>query len=138
MKSRLALLLSLTVFFAQVHMLGQSDTWADPATRLMWTAQDNGSDVDWNQATNYCATLRTGGYTNWRLATIDELEGLVDPTQDMNGYFIKGGIRVSGVVWSSSDRMFGETWGVNFKDGQRTSVTTDFNFRTRALCARRF
>ena len=138
MKSRLALLLLLTMFFGPVHMLGQSDTWTDPATRLMWATQDNGSDVDWNQAGNYCSALRLAGHANWRLATIEELEGLYDPTQDVNGYYIKGGIRVSGVVWSSSDRESGEAWGINFKDGQRTSVPTDFNFRTRALCVRRF
>lgn len=137
MKSRLALLLSLTMFLAQVHMLGQSDTWTDPATRLMWAGQDNGSDLDWNSAANYCKTLRLGGYANWRLATIDELEGIYDPGQDVNGYHIKGGIRVSGVVWSSSDRPPDEAWGFNFKDGQRTAVPTDYNFRTRAACVRR-
>ncbi len=137
MKSRLALLLSLIMSLGQVRVLGQSDTWTDPATRLMWATQDNGSDVDWNQAANYCATLRLGG-AQWRLPTIDELQSLYDPTQDFNGYYIKGGIRVSGVVWSSSDREFGEAWGFNFKDGQRTAVPTDFNFRTRAVCVRRF
>jgi|ERR1700674_629062 len=137
MKSRLALLLTLTMVLGQIRMLGQSDTWTDPTTKLMWAGQDNGSDVDWNSAVNYCKTLRLGGHANWRLATIDELEGIYDPTQDVNGYHIKGGIRVSGVVWSSSDRLFGEAWGFNFKDGQRTSNPTDFDFRSRAVCVRR-
>ena len=45
---------------------------------LMWTIQDNGSDVDWNEATRYCENLMLGGDTNWRLPTEDELRGLKD------------------------------------------------------------
>lgn len=33
-------------------------TWTDPATGLTWSKKDNGSDVNWNQASEYCSTLQ--------------------------------------------------------------------------------
>src|ERR1035437_10122075 len=49
-------------------------TWTDPATGLMWTKKDNGSDVDWNQASAYCSNLQLAGYKDWRLPNIEELQ----------------------------------------------------------------
>src|SRR5690242_17745520 len=50
--------------------------WTDPSTGLMWAGKDNGKDVNWHKAINYCRDLRLGGYSDWRLATIDELQGI--------------------------------------------------------------
>jgi len=52
--------------------------WIDPSNRLTWTAKDNGKRVSWHRATKYCRSLRLAGYSDWRLATIDELESLVN------------------------------------------------------------
>jgi hypothetical protein len=30
-----------------------ASTWTDPATSLMWTMRDNGSNVNWSEATLY-------------------------------------------------------------------------------------
>src|SRR5271157_742440 len=70
------------------------DTWTDPATGLMWTHQDNGADINWDQARSYCANLRLGVYSGWRMATIEELKAIDDPSL---GEFrhIKGGIHLS-------------------------------------------
>jgi hypothetical protein len=54
--------------------------WVDFSTGLMWTAKDNGKDVSWRQATKYCRDLRLAGFSDWRLATIDELAGIYDGT----------------------------------------------------------
>ena len=53
--------------------------WTDPDTNLIWTKVDNGSDVTWQQANAYCANLHLAGNSDWRLPTIDELQGLYDP-----------------------------------------------------------
>jgi hypothetical protein len=53
-------------------------TWTDKATGLMWAKDSTSSDVTWNEASNYCSNLRLAGYSNWRLATIDELAGISD------------------------------------------------------------
>jgi len=93
--------------------------------------------VNWNQAKDYCANLRLGSYTNWRLATIDELEGIYDQTQNVNGNHIKGGIKLSAWTWSSSAGPYsGEAWGFNFGDGKRYSLMVA-SAALSALCVRR-
>ena len=53
-------------------------TVLDTKTNLMWAAKDNGSDINWVNAKSYCENYRGGGYTDWRMSTLDELEGLYD------------------------------------------------------------
>jgi hypothetical protein len=53
-------------------------TVLDTRTNLMWAANDNGSNIDWQGAKSYCANYRGGGYTDWRMPTQDELAGLYD------------------------------------------------------------
>jgi Protein of unknown function (DUF1566) len=102
----------------------------------MWARQDNGSSVNWNQANNYCSNLRLGGYTNWRLGTVDELAGIYDQTQDVKGWHIKGGIQLSGWTWSNSQgSASGEAWGFGFNSGKRASVQLVY-YSIRALCVR--
>jgi hypothetical protein len=117
----------------------QDMVWTDPATGLMWTRQDNGSDVDWYQANDYCQNLSLGGYASWRQPTVDELVGIYDKTQNVGGH-IKGGIKLStGWVWSS--RSSGKAWNFPFTAGKRYScrflALRDRELR-RALCVRRF
>lgn len=52
--------------------------WVDPANGLMWAAKDSGKRGSWRKAMKYCRKLRLAGYKDWRLATIDELESLVN------------------------------------------------------------
>jgi hypothetical protein len=48
----------------------------DTETSLMWASRDNGSVINWYNAKNYCENYRGGGYTDWRLPTLDELKKL--------------------------------------------------------------
>jgi hypothetical protein len=52
-------------------------TVLDTRTNLMWAAKDNGSGA-WTSAKSYCENYRGGGYTDWRMPTLNELEGLYD------------------------------------------------------------
>jgi hypothetical protein len=113
-------------------------TWNDSATGLIWAHKDNGSDVDWNQASNYCANLQLGGYSGWRLPTIDELQGIRDQTQA--GWQIKGQIVPTGLNWSSSaGDTTGEAWAFFFaiNNGGRRISKLDHSAVYRALCVRR-
>ena len=56
-------------------------TVLDTQTNLMWAAKDNGSDINWVHAKSYCDNYRGGGYTNWRMPTLDELYELHDETK---------------------------------------------------------
>jgi len=53
-------------------------TVLDTQTNLIWAAEDNGSDINWENAKSYCENYREGGYTNWRMPTQGELAGLYD------------------------------------------------------------
>jgi tetratricopeptide (TPR) repeat protein len=53
-------------------------TVLDTKTNLMWAAEDNGSNINWQGAKSYCENYRGGGYTDWRMPTQDELAGLYD------------------------------------------------------------
>ena len=114
----------------------QNSVWTDPQTGLMWARQDNGSYMDWGQAGDYCRGLGLIGFSNWRLPTIDELAGIYDPAQEVNGFHTKGGIRIVAVrVWSST-RTAAALWFFEFYGGNRLP-TPDFNASMRTLCVRR-
>jgi Protein of unknown function (DUF1566) len=106
--------------------------WIDPETHLMWAAKDNGSDVNWAQATAYCKNLAAGGYRDWTLPKIEELEGL------RSGQVPKGGVKVRGWAWSSSEGTSpGEAWHFVFGYGARYSADVRHFNVERALCVRR-
>jgi Protein of unknown function (DUF1566) len=53
-------------------------TVLDTKTKLMWAAKDNGYGLNWANAKYYCENYHLGGYTDWRMPTQEELEGLYD------------------------------------------------------------
>jgi Protein of unknown function (DUF1566) len=126
--------LALTLGLLTSAQAADDDVWVDPGTRLMWSAKDNGFDVDWNQAVAYCSTLKIGAYRNWTLPTVDELQRIHDSSAD-----IRGGIKLTGIrTWSSSPgTSSGEMWTYFFHTGYKNSSATGFSNEYRALCVRR-
>jgi hypothetical protein len=109
----------------------------DKATGLMWTRRDNGEDINWSDATEYAKQLRLGGYSDWRLPTIDELEKLYD-RMGGNKYNIRKPFQLTGSwVWSSNTEGSDSAWDFLFDLGRRHSHHMDFSFDERALCVRR-
>src|SRR5690242_11442335 len=88
--------------------------WTDPTTGLMWTGKDNGKDLNWHKAVKYCRDLRLAGYSDWRLATLAELEGISDKSANAPGlmgpsgkstastWHVKGNVFLTGAQWSST------------------------------------
>jgi len=106
-------------------------TVVDTRTNLMWASKDNGSGVTWEQAKSYCENFRGGGYTDWRMPTKDELEGLYD-------YSIERGaechelIRITELlnltcrwVWAKEMRL-GEAAYVDFADGYKNWIHVSY------------
>ena len=130
--------------------------WVDPSTGLMWAGRDNGKAVTWGQAVKYCRDLRLAGYSDWRLATIDELEGLIDknayaPQRVANVTYLhfNKGLKVNGGLvltaadqWSGSRRLdvTGKPTGFalffDFVNVLRNDEDLGVRPRRNALCAR--
>jgi hypothetical protein len=130
--------------------------WTDPSTGLMWAAKDNGRDVSWKGAMKYCRSLRLAGYSNWRLATLSELEGIFDGNAKAPGlvgsgkgnhftWNVKGDLFLTGGEWSSErtydDRGHpsGYAWHFDFNEGQPRNDPTGWPYpftNRRALCVR--
>ena len=52
-------------------------TVTDTRRKIMWQKGDNGKEVTFEGAQEYCKTLRLGGYADWRLPKPDERETAV-------------------------------------------------------------
>ena len=50
-----------------------NETVLDTMTNLMWADRDNVSSIHWYDAKSYCENYRGGGYTDWRMPTVEEL-----------------------------------------------------------------
>jgi Protein of unknown function (DUF1566) len=133
--------------------------WLDPSTGLMWAGKDNGKDVSWKKAVKYCRDLRLGGYSDWRLAMLAELEGIYDKSVSAPGlarlggpakgspftWHVKGNLFLTGNQWSSSQRSddrghpSGYVWYFDFNEGRSKNDPTGWPYsfnNSRALCAR--
>ena len=114
---------------------------------VTWAKRDNGSDINWSNAKNYCAGLGAG----WELPSSAELQGIYDPSGahafswtspfDNGTYQIKpksGDFELSSCCfWSKEQNGSGEAWGVDLNDGTRASYDVSLTNLTRALCVRR-
>jgi len=96
-------------------------TVLDTETNLMWAAADTEVGHHSNSRV-YCEKYRGGGYGDWRMPTLDELETLYDEKfSNRHGYHISELIEVSGdYIWALQNRWGGEA-AFNFQLGSPTS-----------------
>lgn len=132
--------------------------WVDPSNGLMWAAKDSGKRGSWHKAMKYCRKLRLEGYSDWRLATIDELESLVNLPAYATEYVgssdilhwnadlrVSGGLLLTdGRQWSSSPvieangHSGAHFWSFWFDEGRRWKGFEDLleGDTMNALCVR--
>jgi hypothetical protein len=79
-------------------------TITDTRRKIMWQKGDNGKEVTFENAEQYCKTLRLGGYADWRLPNPDERDTAVvielmmrRHSRDVYAYF--------DLYWSSDPRV---------------------------------
>lgn len=56
-------------------------TISDTATSLMWSKEDSGSAVSFEDGISYCEDSTLGGYEDWKLPDAKELHSIVDYTR---------------------------------------------------------
>jgi len=128
--------------------------WIDPSTGLTWARKDNGKDVSWKKAKNYCRDLRLAGYSDWRLANMAELQPIYDSTANAPGlaglprklrdftWHVKGNLFLTGDQWSSNYRMddhgrpIGYAYYFDFNSGKPDDDADAYSYGKRALCVR--
>jgi hypothetical protein len=111
--------------------------WVDHETNKMWMAADNGSGLSLSQAKRYCQQSSAGGFKDWTLPSIDDLQSLFGGPENSRGQRIKGPIKLTGWQWSSTPgQQDGEGWTLDFGDGGRASVHAGDSGLNRALCVR--
>jgi len=120
-------------------------TWTDPQTNLIWAGKDNGTDVNREQAIEFCRNLTLDSRRDWRLPTIDELQTLNDPGTSIPGiwgpvrpvyWHVKGNLRLTGGESASDLNGEGSEQSYDFSFGRRNYDPTTFNGDHRALCVR--
>jgi hypothetical protein len=121
--------------------------WIDPKSGLAWTKKDNGTGVTWQAAMAYCQSLQLDGQSDWRLPTIEELQGIYDSTiqaPDPNSggrtvpWQVRGNLLLSAWgEWSSSQgNSPGQALVFGFGNGAAFSYRFEGQKKPRALCVR--
>jgi uncharacterized protein YgiM (DUF1202 family) len=95
----------------------------DYATQLMWQQSGTRNPMTWSNAQEYIFNLKSeryGGYSDWRLPTIEELASLLEPTkQNANLYIapVFGTLQVW--CWSADKVAFSPNtaWYISFSSG---------------------
>ena len=94
-------------------------TVLDKKTKLMWAAADADAGLYHFDAKAYCESYRGGGYEDWRMPTLDELETLYDrKTKGSHGYHITNFIELSGQLVFALFNRWGGKAAFDFKTGQ--------------------
>lgn len=87
-------------------------TISDEATGLMWSKDDNGKGLSWQEALAYAESATIAGYEDWRLSNAKELQSIADysgvfPAMDTTVFNLTELINIKGQVdypfyWSST------------------------------------
>ncbi len=69
---------------SKVHLTDHRNGTITDQNGLMWTVKDSYADLgqclNWYQSYDYVKSLETGGHTDWRMPTTEELYGIYDDT----------------------------------------------------------
>lgn len=109
----------------------------DRYSNLIWTHKDNNRNINWHKALIYQKGYRGGGYTDWRLPTIKELETLYE-AQKTNPY----GLHISSAIgltsysaWSIEEKQ-NKAARYRFTDGKKVWYRKQIGDAGRVLLVR--
>ena len=116
----------------------------DGRTGLEWSRDDNGSDIDWNDAKAFC----DGRSKGWRLPSLGELVAIFDQAESgvrcaQSRCGVSSQFNLTGAwFWSATqvgtDATDGDelAWGVLMVNGAQTQAVRDASYGSRTLCVR--
>ena len=128
---------SLSVMAAERFMDNGNGTITDTKTGLMWAASDNNIPISWPNGVEYCKNLQTGGYADWRMPTLAELQSIYNPNKkNQNGYHITSRIFTTAESCWASDTEGYKAARFNFTYGEEYWLRQSFSGATRVLPVR--
>lgn len=114
----------------------REQTYRDLDRGWMWGRRDNGRDIAWAGAGAYCESLDLGGFDNWRLPALDELQTL-EAMWSLKVNKIADQIFLSSCcLWSSTEGSERGAWNLDFRFRRAFEVNRSLSFGLRALCLR--
>jgi len=109
----------------------------DNATGLMWQDDNNATSIKKNHADSmtYCTNLTLGGFSTWRLPSIEELVYLTDKGRKNSSIDSIFQNIISHYYWSSStfSSNINDAWVVNFHDGSDINYDKSSNLYLRCV-----
>lgn len=119
-----------------LNRLGQNHSTKDVLVRdgLMWLRVDNGREVNADQAIVYAGDCTAGGFSDWRLPTIEELRTLYEPTS--KNHVISGMDLKACSVWSADRPRSGVCHAYDFCSGKTRTDDRAFRSIHRVLLVR--
>ncbi|MFW5640102.1 MAG: DUF1566 domain-containing protein [Thermodesulfobacteriota bacterium] len=118
-------------------------TVSDPKTGLMWAAEDNGFDINWDDAKAYCESFRGGGHRDWRMPKTNELKQLFESGSGYedsygNNVYISEFIRLTSCnVWVLDAKDYGSEVPIfDFSEGPWQCHRSGYEYNERALPVR--
>ena len=124
------------------YQICSNGTVVDKTGKLAWQRESSGTTRDWEGAKQYCRNLDLGGFDNWRLPLLMEIQNIVSPT-------VQKGFRINEKLfpevsqkklktyWTSTIVKFnqGKSWGMDFVQGKGVWEQTEEEHNVR--CVRR-
>jgi hypothetical protein len=112
-------------------------TVSDKKTGLMWAAKDNGDLISWPKALTYSQNYNGGGFTDWRMPTLSELNSLYDPGEkNSGGYHMTKLIKTTAATCWASDTRGYKAARFNFTYGQVYWLRKSYSGSSRVLPVR--
>ena len=129
------LFMFINIFHAAYIRDINSDTILDTNKLIMWQDDSDAKTITktWIDAINYCDTLTLAGFSDWRLANINELISVLSiETPNIAIESIFSNISDSGYKYWSSTTFTNDTtnaWSIYFKTGKiQTNLKTENNY----------
>jgi hypothetical protein len=138
MRTILLILIGLsTLSYADFTRDNSTGIVTDNSTGLQWQDNNVSATMPWQSAIDTCEALTLGGFDDWRLPNVNELENLVDDTRRNPAIDVSFQNTASFVYWSSTSNVgtpYG-AWGVYFYSGDQGCDYKNVNYYVRCVRA---
>lgn len=115
------LILLLVIGVLNANFTKNVDIVVDSISRLQWQDDKIGESMKWEEAIDYCETLKLGGYSDWRLPNLNELKSIIDKSNSKSNPAIVSEFSnvISRYYWSFSKYKYYDyyAWIVGFGNG---------------------